>query len=141
MPPVQPEILAFLKLAQVNAVPLLPAFEARKAPAVVFVCQEDSQGFIQPIRKALHRRSRNGCATPTLEQGSEIVLAQKAPSLGILLLLTLQHLVVDLARFVQALVQSTALFFIGIEAEFVRLHSSSYTRLGTEWRAPFTCHL
>src|SRR5262245_46902883 len=114
--PIKPHILAFGKLAQVDAVPLVAAFEAWKTPIIILMLQEGLKGFRQPIGQALHGSCRNRGTTPTLKQRGQIVLGQELLCLLIVLLLTSKHLVVQQTRLVQARIKAAALIAVGIEA-------------------------
>jgi hypothetical protein len=76
--------------------------------------------FVQPIGKALDSRGRNVARATPLEQRGQIVLAQELAGLLIVLLLALQHLVVDVARVVQTRIQTSALVSVWVQAILIR---------------------
>jgi hypothetical protein len=117
------------QLAQLDTVPLIAALKAWKAPVLVTMSKKGFQRFVQPLSKTLDSGGRNVCAAATLEQGRQVVLAQKLARLRIVLLLALQHLVIQQARFVQARIQTAALIAVWVQAILIRSHSYTYSTL------------
>jgi hypothetical protein len=91
--------------------------------------KERFQRFVQSVSKRLDSGGRNVCATTTLKQGRQVILAQELLCLLIVLFLARQHLVVEQARLVQTRIQAAALFSVWVQAVRIRSHTFSYTRL------------
>src|SRR5262249_38394335 len=125
------------QLAQLNAVPLISGFPSWEAPILVAMRKERFERFIESISKTLHRGGRNVCTASALKQGCQVVLAQELLRHLIVLFLTLQHLVVDVERLVQAQIQTTALFSVWIQAVLIRSHTFSYSTLKGRVQPPF----
>jgi hypothetical protein len=117
------------QLAQLNAVPLIATLEAREAPFLISMDKERFQSFGKPLGKALDGRGRNVCATTPLKQRGQVVLAQELARLRIVLLLALQHLVVDMARLRKARIQAAALLSVWVQAILIRSHSFNSIRI------------
>ncbi len=133
-PAIKPYILAFGKLSQLDAVPLVAAFETREAPIIVLVLQNVLKGFREAIGQTLYRGRGNRRAATTLESLVQVVSAQKRARLVILLLLARQHVVVQLARFIQPRIQAAALFSIRVQAKRIRSLTPNYIPLGTGYQ-------
>jgi hypothetical protein len=116
-------------LPQLDAVPGSAALEPREAPFLISMGKERFHCFGKPLGKALDGRGRNVCAPTPLEQRSQVVLAQKLAGLLIVRAFALQHFVVQLARFIQARIQTAALFSVWVQAKLIRSHTFSYIRL------------
>ena len=123
---VKPYVLAFSELTQVDAVPLIAAPEAWKAPASVLVLQEVCQRFGQAIGQALHRGCGNVCATTTGKPLVQLVAIQERAGFGEVLLLARKHLIVDVARLEQAGREAAALLSVGVQAKLIRSHVPNY---------------
>ena len=117
------------QLAQLDGVPLVAALEAREAPILVTMGKKGFERFVQSVGKTLDGRGRNVCATTTLEQRGQVVLGQELAHLLIVRALTLQHLVVDVARFVETSIQAAALLSVWVQAILIGSHAFNYTRL------------
>jgi hypothetical protein len=128
---IKPYVLAFGRLAQLDAMPLIGRPEAWKAPSIIFILQEVLKGLRETSGETLHRCGRNAGRATTSKSLVQIVAVQERACLRIVLFLALQHLVVEQARFVQTGIQATALFSVWVQAKLIRSHTPIYTRLGT----------
>ena len=104
--------------------PLVAFLEAREAHlySKLFAGKETFEGLGEAICQTLHRGGRDMLPATALETSREIILAREGPSLLILSLDGLKHLVIELARLNQALHEPMGLCCIGIQAVFKRSH-------------------
>jgi len=93
--------------------------------------QEGAERFGEPVGQALHRGCRNEQTAATFESCGEVVFSQERARLLVVLFFAVQHLVIELARLVQALIQATALISVRIEAKLVGSHATHCMVCGT----------
>ena len=111
-------------LPQLDGMPLVAFLEAREAhfQSKLFAGKETFERLGEAICQTLHRGGRDMFPATTLETSREIILARECPSLLILSLDGLKHLVIELARLDQATHEQMGLCCIWIQAVFKRSH-------------------
>ena len=118
------QIRIFPILPQLDGMPLVAFLEAREAHfhSKLFAGKETFERLGEAICQTLHRGGRDMLPATALETSGEIILAREGPSLLILSLDGLKHLVIELARLDQATHEQMGLCCIGIQAVFKRSH-------------------
>src|SRR6266498_2782416 len=97
MPTIKPSILASGELPQLDAMPLIRAFETWETPSFVAIATPSFQGFVESVGKCLHGGRRNIRAAATCVQLIQGIAIQKSAVFLVVLPFTLQHFVVQLA--------------------------------------------
>lgn len=101
---VEEHISAGAVLPKLDGVPAVSRLEARKANrwyAKLFTTKEPLEGFVEPMGKSLYRGLRDVFSTSPLEAVREIVATEELPSLIVMSLDLIKHLVVKMAAFRQ----------------------------------------
>lgn len=132
---IQPHITGGSVLPELNRVPAIRLFEPGEPDTrntQRFSSEKPFERLGEAISKHLYGGGWHVFTTTALEPCCQIVLRGKRALVLILCFHRLQHLVIDDARFDQALHEQMGLFLIHEKTVFKRSHSPFYNRLGIE---------
>src|SRR6266496_1419291 len=104
-------------LSQLERVPAVRLFKAGETHCLSQLSESKIafEGFGEAICKGLYCGSRYILTATSLKTGGQLILAWERPFLSVLCFDDLQHLIIQLSSFRQALHEQTALFLVWIE--------------------------